>query len=120
MNQAEDAAEAGPLTAGIALASIDPTCDDLSVEGEDVYDFNVRSGHKTLRANAALGTTSRAARRSSIRITCGDDDLPPRAVGTPASFNLAVMALRLVFRAARSSLMIGAKSRPMHAPSFAA
>src|SRR5262245_19995096 len=46
-----------------------------------------------------------ALSRSNTRMTW-----PPRAVGTPASFSPAAMALRLVFPAAYRSLMIGAIS----------
>ena len=70
--------------------------------------------------NAHASSSRKRSSRSSIRITCGDCQFPPRAVGIPASFRPAAMVLRLVFPAARSSLMIGARSRPRHAPSCVA
>jgi hypothetical protein len=36
-----------------------------------------------------LALASKGLSRSSIRITCGDDHLPPRAVGMPCSFKPA-------------------------------
>jgi hypothetical protein len=62
---------------------------------------------------AAVASSSRkGSRRSNIRISCGDDHSPPRAVGMPCSLRPAAMALRLVFPAACSSLMMGARSEP--------
>ena len=59
---------------------------------------------------AAASSSRKRSTRSKIRITCTDDHSPPRAVGMPCSLRPAAMALRLVFPAARSSLMIGARS----------
>jgi hypothetical protein len=52
----------------------------------------------------------KGSRRSNIRIACIDDHSLPRAVGMPCSFRPSAIALRLVFPAACSSLMIGATS----------
>jgi hypothetical protein len=45
-----------------------------------------------------LAFDSKGPNRSSIRITCDDDDSQPLAVGIAASFRPAAMALRFVSR----------------------
>jgi putative restriction endonuclease len=51
---------------------------------------------------------SRHRRRSNTLCTCVADHFPLRAVGIPCLFKPSAMARRLVFPAARNSLMIGA------------
>jgi len=59
---------------------------------------------------AAASSWRKGSRRSKIRMTCTDDHSPPRAVGMHCSLSPSAMALRVVFPAACSSLMIGARS----------